>query len=358
MSRIAPLETLVLALAGLLFAGALPAAAALPPLTDAQAAALQALPADPAPEALTRNSHYWVSNENRLELFEPHIRDRGGVLIGVGTDQDYLFAGWAKSDVLILMDFDQAISELHHVYGIFFAEHATPAAFLEGWSDTHVADVQAKIAAKFAEPGLQKRIQRAYKTARGTVLARLKKVQRHLKKKNVSNFLENQAQYDHVRDLWAKRRVVALRGDLTANGTMLAIGKLIKEQGWTLGVFYPSNAEQYFDMIPQYRANIQGLPASEKSLVIRTMGWGTQYGRADETYHYNVQPMTNFQAWTKDPKVGSSGRMLRWRTPTDIHGFSTFDKLPGAEPTPPVRQKKTPEEDKAPGDAEAAPATP
>lgn len=324
-------------------------AAELAPLTDAQVSALQALPADPAPEALTRNSHYWVSNENRLELFEPNIRNRGGVLIGVGTDQNYLFAGWAHSDVLILMDFDAAIADIHQVYGIFFRDFAEPAAFIEGWGPDHIKDVETKIVAKFPDAAQQKRILRAYKTARGTVYARLKKVLRHLGKLGVHSFLDTPEQYTHVRDLWAKRRVVALRGDLTANGTMLAIGKLIKEQGWTLGVFYPSNAEQYFPMLPQYQANIQGLPASEKSLVIRTMGWGTVYGRADETYHYNVQPLSNFQAWTKDPKVGSAGRMLRWRTPSKIHGFSTFDKLPGAEPTPSVGKKKPTE----PGDPAA-----
>ena len=321
-------------------AGLSPAAAALPALTEAQANALQALPADPAPEALTRNSHYWVSNENRLELFEPHLRDRGGVLVGVGTDQDYLFAGWARSEVLILMDFDGAIPDIHRVYGLFFRDFADPAAFIDGWSDAHIAETTAKLIAEFPDEAQQKRVLRAYKTARGTVFVRLTKVLRHLAKLGVPSFLDTQAQYDHVRDLWAKRRVVALRGDLTANGTMLAIAKLLRDQGWPLGVFYPSNAEQYFPMLPQYAANIQALPATEKSLVIRTMGWGTSYGRADETYHYNVQPLSNFQAWTKDPKVGSSGRMLRWRTPSKIYGFSTFDKLPGAEPTPNISPKK------------------
>lgn len=350
LSRLARVAALALGALGGSLLHVAPAAAELPAFSDAQANALQSLPQDPAPEALTRNSHYWVSNENRLELFEPHIRNRGGVLVGVGTDQNYLFAGWARSEVLILMDFDLAISDIHRAYAIFFADYADPAAFIEGWSDAHIKDVEAKIVAKYTDPTLQKRVLRAYKTARGTIYARLKKVARHLKKLGIASFLDDQAQYAHVRGLWAKRRVVALRGDLTAGATVLAIGKLIKDQGWTLGVFYPSNAEQYFGMIPQYRTNIQGLPASERSLVIRTMGWGTAYGKADETYHYNVQPLSNFQAWTKEPSVKSSGHMLRWRTPSDTYGFSTFDKLPGAKPTPNVKRKAAEGED--------APATP
>lgn len=342
-----------------LFAAALlcftvsPATAELTPLGDAQVQAMQSLPRDPPPPALTRDSHYWVSNEDRLELFESHIRDKGGVLIGVGTDQNYLFAGWARSEVLFLMDFDEAISDLHEVYAIIFADTPDHTRFIEAWGAANVDALNAKITAKFSEPARQKRILRAYRTARGTVERRLRKVLKSFTKKGVRSFLDDAAQYAHVRDLWAKRRVVALRGDLTAKDTLQAIARVIREQGWTVGVFYPSNAEQYFPMLPQYRENIQALPANDQSVVIRTMGWGTLYGQADATYHYNVQPLKLFQTWAREGKAKSAGHMLRWRKPSDIVGFSTFEKLPGAEPTPGIAHKKT--EAAALGSAPAAP---
>ena len=322
---------------------ALPAAAHadLAPLPDAQVQALRALPQDPAPPALTRNSHYWVSNENALELFYPHIQNKGGVLIGVGTDQNYLFAGWAKPEILILMDFDVGISQIHQAYSIIFAEAADPEAFLAWWDEGHEKQLVEKIKAKYTEPGLQKHILSALKTARHTVFARLKKEKKHFAKLNIPTFLSDAAQYAYVRDLWVKNRVVALRGDLTATQTMKGIADLLKAQSWTVGVFYPSNAEQYFDFVEQYRTNVTSLPATDASTVIRTLGWGSLYGKADETYHYSVQPLKNFDAWLKDPGTQNVGKMHRFRTPSpDIIGFSTFDKVPGAEPTPNYRAGK------------------
>ena len=55
-----------------------------------------ALEADEAPEEITRNSHYVISNELNHHLFRPHVQDLGGVLVGVGSDQLYLIAGWMK----------------------------------------------------------------------------------------------------------------------------------------------------------------------------------------------------------------------------------------------------------------------
>jgi hypothetical protein len=71
----------------------------LPPLDPTLKAALGAVVPDPEPEALTRDTHYWICNEDALELFEPHVRGLGGALVGVGTDQNFIFAGWARSGI-------------------------------------------------------------------------------------------------------------------------------------------------------------------------------------------------------------------------------------------------------------------
>ena len=41
--------------------------------------------------------HYPISNEARIDLYMDQIRDVGGGLVGVGTDQNLCFVAWAKS---------------------------------------------------------------------------------------------------------------------------------------------------------------------------------------------------------------------------------------------------------------------
>ena len=54
-----------------------------------------------------------VGNEDHLDLFRPAVKDKGGLYIGVGTDQNYLLGAWARAEALVLMDFD--ISEYQSI---------------------------------------------------------------------------------------------------------------------------------------------------------------------------------------------------------------------------------------------------
>ena len=91
------------------------------------------LPADPAPPELVRGMHYWMSNEDHLDLFHPAVKDKGGLYIGVGTDQNYLLGAWARPEGLVLMDFDQSIVDLHRVYRVIFLAAETPEELLRLW---------------------------------------------------------------------------------------------------------------------------------------------------------------------------------------------------------------------------------
>lgn len=332
-SRGSVLLSLGYALATLL--GAAPVAAAdLTPLEPAAVSALAAVPADPEPETLTRDTHYWVCNEDALELFEPHIRGLGGTLVGVGTDQNFVFAGWARTELLVLMDFDQAIGDLHRAYRVAFEAAETPAAFIDQWSKANAPALQARIIATYPDAEVQRRVLRAFKTARGTVLRRFERTLKFMGKKGMRTFLDDAEQYTHVRRLWQTGRVSVHRGDLTKRGTLAALGKALREHGQTVRVFYPSNAEQYFDYVPEYRENVRALPVDARSLVIRTIGWGELFGRADATYHYNVQTLTNFVEWLADPRMKHAGRMLRFRTPGVVEGFSQMTQSPGPTARP------------------------
>ena len=103
--------------------------------TQPDLSAFSKLERDPRPKSITRNAHYVISNENHHHLFEPALSKlKGGVVAGVGSDQMYLFAGWAKPEALVPMDFDQVIVDLHYVYGAMFRKAETPAELIALWS--------------------------------------------------------------------------------------------------------------------------------------------------------------------------------------------------------------------------------
>ena len=315
----------------------------LPALSEQQRAQLKSLRADPEPEALVRNSHYWVSNEHNHQVWYESIKGVGGAFVGVGTDQNYLLAGWTRPELLILMDFDGEIARLHEMYEFFFSISSSPKTFHLRWHRSYAEDSKAKLKAYFEEriamlqPSLSERERarqlkqrlKVYTLTRGLIYRRLARTIKKYKKLKLPTFMTEQAQFDYLRSLWAQGRVVAIRGDLTADHTMLDISHTLKQLGVTLNTLYLSNAEQYFDLIPTYRRNIIELPWGEQSYALRTLGWRAWgFIDEDEKYHYNLQGGLNFRAWMERGRVTKAGRMLRHRTKTEPFGTSILDRAP------------------------------
>jgi hypothetical protein len=107
------------------------------------------LPEDPPPKEIVHGQHYWVSNEERPELFREDLEKSGGggVYIGVGAEQNFVFAGWARPDVMILMDFDEAIPDLHRAFASVFLRASTKEAFVAAFG----GDKQAQLLAWLRE---------------------------------------------------------------------------------------------------------------------------------------------------------------------------------------------------------------
>ena len=315
------------------------ASASIPALSEAQRSALSALRPDPEPEQLVRNSHYWISNEHNHQVWLDYIRDIGGAYVGVGTDQNFLLAGWARSELLLLMDFDGEIPKLHEIYEFFFSISASPKTFHLRWHRDYSEDSQEKLRAYFeprAPEGSERQKTRwvkqrikIYKLTRGIVYRRLLGTLKKYNELKIKTFITDQAQYDYIRSLWATGRVLAIRGDLTADRTMLDIGRGLREMGISLNTLYLSNAEQYFELIPSYRRNIIELPWGERSYALRTLGWKVWgYIDPEEAYHYNAQSGANFVDWMKRGRYNKAGHMLRKRTKTEPFGTSIMDAEP------------------------------
>ena len=59
--------------------------------------------------------------------------DLKGVLVGVGADQLYMIASWMNPDVLVPLDFDSVIVDLHRIYGVIFKSATNTTEFLDAW---------------------------------------------------------------------------------------------------------------------------------------------------------------------------------------------------------------------------------
>lgn len=307
--------------------------------SEASPSSFANLPADPAPPELVRGLHYWISNEDNLELFHDAVKDKGGVYVGVGTDQNYLLGAWARAEGLVLLDFDQSVVDLHRVYRVIFLAAETPEAFLQLWRKQSRPELRRLIREGYSDKRQQAGALLALNTARGAVERRLGRVIAQMAKANQPSFLTDAGQYSHLRRLFQEDKVSMVRGDLTARRTMKALGEALSESGKTVGVLYLSNAEQYFPYGAQYRKNMRGLALTENSVVLRTSGErGIPHVKGTH-YHYNTQTGANFVAWLDDTKTRKSVTMLRFAAAEGtVRGRSRLDTAP-AEAREAAKQK-------------------
>lgn len=311
-------------MASLLVALLLPAVSA----SGAGLELLARLPADPPPPELVRGMHYYVSNETRLDLFHAAVKEKAGVYVGVGSDQNYLLAAWARSEVLVLVDFDQAVVDLHRVYRVLFRAAETPEDFLRLWRPRSHREVRRLVEESYPQGPERTSALRAYGRARWSVDRRLQKVLLQMKQAALPCFLTDAGQYAHLRGLYLEDRVFAVRGDLTASRTLSALGKALAEGGQVVRVLYLSNAEQYFPYGAQYRSNMRGLPMDEGTVVLRTSGQrGISHVRGTY-YHYNTQSGRSFAAWLEDEQTRQVKPMLKLAAATEVYGLSRLEAGP------------------------------
>lgn len=325
-----------LAWSGLLFAAA-PANAQVAALPAEWKAALDKVLPDPPPKQLAADAHFVISDERAHYLFEPATKGLGGVLLGVGTDPNYLIAGWMGAELVLIVDFDQVVADVHALYALAFKEAADAEAFVALWSAKNTGKFQGLIDAGAPDKAAKKRWLGAYKMSRGLIAERLGALKRTYRDKKVAMFLSDPAQYQHVRALVQQGRVWAWRGDLTADKTMVGVQQALGEIGQKVKVFYITNAEAYFPYTKQARKNLRDLPYADDSMVLRTQGRPDKTEEiADHHYSYYLQKGPDFKAWLERASTTSAKTIGRNRKATKIQGLFT---LP-APPPPKVKKPK------------------
>lgn len=301
----------------------------LAPLSAPQRAAFLATPPDPPPEVLggvtlaRHDRHYLTGNEHNLHAFHPRIAGLGGAYLGVGAEQGYLLIGWARSELAWLIDYDPAVVAVHRLHQTFLAAAATPDAYLALWQAPGRRDALAALRA--AHPG-DADLLALYRDHRARIGKRLVELRGEMQAAGVPGYLADLADYTHVRELVRAGRVRSLVADLTRDGAVAHIGATARRLGVHLRVLYLSNAEEYWERLPQpFRANLRALPVDERSLVLRTLlTW-----EKNRDYRYNAQPARNYRRWLAVPDLRSIYDVIRRdRVIVDERGFFETRELP------------------------------
>jgi hypothetical protein len=297
------------------------------------------LPADPPPSSLTNRVHYWVGNENHLDVFRARVVGRGGVHVGVGAEQNWVLAGWSRAEVVVPMDFDQAIVDLHRVTMAALRTAPTRDGFWALWREPGGKALAAAVARDVVDEVARAGALRALQEARALVVQRLDSTARRFAKRGVAWFLSDDEEYAWVRGLVLQGRVFPVRGDLTKQGTLVAIGAATRTAGLALRTLYLSNAEEYFPYGPATRASVASLPFDAESIVLHTMTATKMPLVVDDTYHYCAQTGASYAALLQEPGVQSVVQLPRWGAAEAVVGVTFVTATTLAEARAVEREK-------------------
>ena len=233
--------------------------------------------------------HYYVSDEGHADMFKPYIDGIGGGYVGIGSDQAYLYIGWARPQFAWTVDYDDEVVGMHELQQAFIAAAATPDEYRTLWSKERTAEAKAIIAQIAPEGPQRKRLVRILGQGQPRMKRRMTRLAKHL---TVPSYLTDQATYDFLRNLIKHGCMRPLLVDLLADKGMKGIGEVMHQVGLPVRVLYMSNAEEYWAYTDQFRANVRGLPIDDRSLALHT-----QASNANEDYRYTAQPMKLFVTW-------------------------------------------------------------
>lgn len=277
----------------------------LPALTPEQRARFLAAPEDAEPEELggmrdeVYGRHYLASDEWNPHMFYASVKDRGGAYAGVGTDQAYLFASWARSELVWAIDYDPMVKDLHLVYADFFRDAETPEEFLALWDADNRKRALRLLYELHPDADERRPLRTAYLRGRVRVNRRLELLRSKLSEAKVPSYLTDQAHYDYVRALFETGRVRPMLVDLTGERGMRGIADACEALGIPLRVLYLSNAEQYWKYGPEFRENMAAFEFDEAAMVLRTIS----SRKANADYRYNVHMARDFQERLEDSSV-------------------------------------------------------
>lgn len=279
-----------------------------PPLSAEQQAIVQATKGEQIPEP--KWARYVISNEWRHDVLFEKLSGRGGVYIGVATDQNYTMAAAMRAELLVLMDYDMEVVNVHRIYhalikaaptnlelrALFQQKNAPRAVEILNTSGTNAADSAHLVT-----------IYNRYRERMATYLYHVANVrvgQRH------PTWLGDPEIYGYIRALVQGGRVIARQGDLNGATTLKSIGDTARALKLNVHALYTSNAEGFFKYTPAFRENLKALPIDDKSVMIRTYKRGVPAAIGD-SWHYNLHQISDFSSRLDDPNYKDIHRVMQ-----------------------------------------------
>jgi len=119
------------------------------------------------------------------------------------------------------------------------------------------------------------------------------------------NFLANAEDYQFVRDLHEKNRIIPVVGDFAGPKTLKSIAGYLRDHSYKVNVFYTSNVEMYLfqnDSFDNFAKNVKTLPINAGSLFIRSV---TNRGRRWPSSGYSMATLLQYiSVFLKDNQDG------------------------------------------------------
>ncbi|MGB1698734.1 MAG: hypothetical protein ACPHRO_02190 [Nannocystaceae bacterium] len=271
------------------------------------------VPDDPEMRDLVLGAHFLVSNENDLHLFHEVLTSRsGGGYVGVGTEQNFVLAGWSRPEFALIIDIDSVVVGMFSIYETAFAEAETPAEFLNFWSEAHVLKARRSL----ARSGFGEHMQ-LYTDMRKKVARRFDFLGKRFSRLGLPWVLDDQEQYDHVREMFRTGAWQVRHADFSGAQTLRTFADVLNRLDAKVNTLYLSNIEDYLKYGDGFRSNIRALPAAKDAVTLHTCVRREKEGLR---WCYIVQGLENFQSWLAMSPV---------RTLKDIVGGSTevYSKL-------------------------------
>jgi hypothetical protein len=290
-----------------------------PPLTEAQRQLVQATQGDKLPEPTW--DRYVISNEWRHDIVFPKVAGLGGVYIGVATDQNFTMAAAARAELLVLMDYDSEVVNMHRIYQIFLKECATAEELRALFNQKNSYKAGELLVNNAPSRELGAKLVKTYASHRERVATYLFHVANIRVGHRRPSWLGDPEAYSYIRGLVQSGRFLAVQGDLNGTVALKSIGDTARALSLPVRIIYTSNAEGFFKYNPQFRENLAALPHDEKTVILRTYKHGMPSPIGD-LWHFNLHQLDDFLA-----RLALPGYVTIYRVMADLESKPEGKKL-------------------------------
>jgi hypothetical protein len=276
-------------------------------------------------------SDNFISNEDGYLSVIPKLRDlriSGGAYIGVGPDQNFTYIANLRPEIAFLVDIRRQAVIQHLMYKALFHLSKDRVEFLArllstrlagknapdinssltalmkyfsnapadaSYYNSNLAEIERTIQSEFEFP-LSKEDRNSLTTVyksfyeegldqsfkfnfsrRGRMGPGMPSLRDLIELPDPGgkpgNFLAINEDYQFVRDLQEKNRIIPIVGDFAGKKAFRAIAGYLRDHSYPVNAFYTSNVEMYLfknDVFADFVENVKALPITPKSLFIRS----------------------------------------------------------------------------------------